>query len=69
MKEASAITDERKKGEVMLGLVREALKSDDVQPSANVHPEAVHPDDNKAAPAINFDIRPRWPLTDLSGAG
>ncbi|MBA2304129.1 MAG: hypothetical protein H0W08_16050 [Acidobacteria bacterium] len=55
--EAKAITDETKKGEAMVALVREALGSKEVRLSGTAHADQVHPEDNQPAPAVNFDPR------------
>ncbi|HXI14617.1 MAG TPA: hypothetical protein VNM92_18520 [Thermoanaerobaculia bacterium] len=66
---AKALDDQTQKREAMLALVREALSSREVQLSGDLHPDQVHPDDNKPAPLINFDSRLNQKSSAQSRAG
>ena len=54
---ARALDDPSLKKEAMLLLVREALSPHRVELSGEIHPDQVHPSDNKPAPIFNFDLR------------
>ncbi|HXG59189.1 MAG TPA: hypothetical protein VNL91_09220 [Thermoanaerobaculia bacterium] len=54
---AKAIADAGERTDAMLQLVREALAPHEVRLSGTKHPDHVHPEDNEAAPVINFDPR------------
>ena len=54
---ARALDDLSLKKEAMLLLIREALSPNQVELSGELHPDQVHPSDNKPAPIFNFDFR------------